>query len=120
MNASMRFAVEAIEVAGVPIPAGGIVFLGLGSAGHDPERVPGGESFDIRRSGFKHLAFGHGIHTCIGSALARMEGEIAVGRLLDRYADLRLAIDPAKMNWRPGMHFRGPADLPVAYRAEAR
>ncbi|MFI2073502.1 cytochrome P450 [Streptomyces triculaminicus] len=120
MNASMRFAVEDIEVEGVAIPAGGVVFLGLGSAGHDPEQVPDAERFDISRSGVKHLAFGHGIHTCIGSALARLEGEIAIGRLLDRYAELRLAVPPEELNWRPGMHFRGPVELPVVYRAKPR
>ncbi|MEU8124840.1 cytochrome P450 [Spirillospora sp. NPDC049024] len=120
MNASMRFATEDIEVRGVSIPAGGVVFLGLGSAGHDPDRVPDGERFDIRRTGVRHLAFGHGIHTCIGSALARLEGEVAIGRLLDRYAELELAVDPGELRWRPGMHFRGPAELPVRYRSEPR
>jgi cytochrome P450 len=118
MNASMRFAAEDIEIAGVPIPAGGVVFLGLGSASHDPERVPDGENFDIRRVGASHLAFGRGVHACIGSALARLEGEIAIGRLLDRYAHLELAVRPDELTWRPGMHFRGPAALPVRYRSE--
>lgn len=116
MNASMRFATEDIEIGGVDVPAGGIVFLGLGSAGHDPEHVPDGEVFDIRRPGARHLAFGHGIHTCIGSALARLEGEIMIGRLLERFADLRLDVRPDELRWRPGMHFRGPVELPVAYR----
>ncbi|ANN20120.1 hypothetical protein SD37_33980 [Amycolatopsis orientalis] len=120
MNASMRFAVEDIEIGGVPIPAGGIVFLGLGSAGHDSAHVPDGDSFDIRRSASKHLAFGHGVHTCIGSALARLEGEIAIGRLLARYGELSLAVHPDDLKWRPGMHFRGPAELPVSYRVEPR
>ncbi|GAA0543080.1 cytochrome P450 family protein [Actinomadura livida] len=119
MNASMRFAVEDIEIAGTPIPAGGVVFLGLGSASHDPEVAPDGDRFDIRRPA-RHLAFGHGPHACIGSALARLEGEIAIGRLLDRYGELRLAVPEEELVWRPGMHFRGPAALPVRYRTASR
>ena len=120
MNASMRFATEDIEIGGTAIPAGGIVFLGLGSAGHDPEQSPDGDVFDIRRAATRHLAFGHGIHTCIGSALARLEGEIAIGRLFERYSELRLAVPYDELVWRPGLHFRGPAVLPVTYGSARR
>lgn len=118
-TASMRFAIEDLRVGEVTIPAGGVVFLGLGAAGHDAERIPDAERFDIGRADNPHLAFGHGIHSCLGSALARLEGQVAVGALLEHFADLRLAVRPDELPWRPGLHFRGPVELPIAYGVRA-
>jgi cytochrome P450 len=117
-TASMRFASEDLRVRGVTIPAGGVVFLGLGSANHDTERNVRADQFDIDRGDISHIAFGHGIHSCIGAALARLEGQVALGALLARFADLRLTVPPHEITWRPGLHFRGPVTLPVSYRTQ--
>jgi cytochrome P450 len=117
VTASMRFAVEDLQVGDVTIPAGGVVFLGLGSAGRDAGWLADADRFDITRAACHHLAFGHGIHSCIGSALARLECEVAIGALLARFSELRLAVPPEELTWRPGLHFRGPVELPIAYRA---
>jgi cytochrome P450 len=113
--ASMRFAVEDLRIRNVTIPAGGVVFLGLGSAGHDAERICDAERFDIARTENPHIAFGQGIHSCLGASLARLECRAAIGVLLATFTDLRLAVCPDELTWRPGLHFRGPVELPVAY-----
>jgi cytochrome P450 len=114
-TASPRFAAEDLRVRGVTIPAGSVVFLGLGSANHDTARIADAGQFDIGRGDTTHLAFGLGIHSCLGAALARLEGQVALGALLARFADLRLAVQPDELTWRPGLHFRGPVALPLAY-----
>jgi cytochrome P450 len=96
-----------------------VVFLAIGSAGRDPERVPDPERLDIRRADSPHLAFGLGIHACLGSALARLECQVALGALLARFGELRLAVRPEDLQWRPGLNFRGPVELPVAYAVRA-
>jgi cytochrome P450 len=78
------------EVAGQIIPAGVIVTPWLLSANRDEREFADPDRFDIRRRDNHHLAFGHGIHFCIGQLLARLEGRVAVGVLLDRYADIQL------------------------------
>ncbi len=78
------------EVAGQVIPADALVSPWLLSANRDEREFADPDRFDIRRSGNHHLAFGHGIHFCIGQLLARLEGRIAVGVLLDRYAEIQL------------------------------
>ncbi|NEE19494.1 cytochrome P450, partial [Streptomyces sp. SID7499] len=62
-----------------------------------------------------HIAFGHGIHYCLGAPLARIEARIAIRSLLERCPDLRLAADPATLAWRTGILMRGPLSLPVAW-----
>lgn len=116
ITTSMRFAAEDIEVGGVRIPAGDVVFLALGSAGRDPDaRAEDPERFDICRRDTQHLAFGAGVHACLGSALARLECQVALTALLARFPRLELAAAPEEIAWRPGLHFRGPVALPVSY-----
>jgi cytochrome P450 len=81
------------------------------SANRDETRFAEPERFDIGRRESTHVAFGHGIHYCLGAPLARLEGQIAFGTLLRRYPEMRLADD--KLAWRPGVLMHGLERLPV-------
>jgi cytochrome P450 len=113
---TLRVAGEDVEVGGVVIPAGSVVVAMLASANRDPRRFPAPDRFDVAREDNPHLAFGHGIHFCLGAPLARMEAEIALGSLLRRFPTISLATDRAKITWRPSALLRGPAALPVRLR----
>ncbi|WP_433263681.1 cytochrome P450 family protein [Actinosynnema sp. CS-041913] len=115
-QATFRFTTEAVTVGDVTIPEGEIVLASLISANRDDNRFPDGETFDITRPAGGHLAFGHGIHYCLGAPLARIEGEIAVGTLLDRY-DIGLADEPETLRWRSSTLIRGLYTLPVSLSA---
>ncbi|MFI2239486.1 cytochrome P450 [Streptomyces chrestomyceticus] len=115
-NATWRFATEPVEIGGTVVPAGDIVIVGLAAAGRDAERFEAPDTFDITRETRGHVAFGHGIHFCLGAPLARMEGRIAVRTLLERCPDLALDADHDALTWRPGMTIRGPQQLPVRWR----
>ncbi|MEU0622649.1 cytochrome P450 [Streptomyces rubiginosohelvolus] len=111
-----RFTTEPIEVGGTVIPGGGeLVLVAMSDANRDPDRYPGGDRFDITRDTRGHIAFGHGIHYCLGAPLARIEARIAIRSLLERCPELRLTADPATLTWRAGMLMRGPLSLPVAW-----
>ena len=110
-----RFAREDITIGGVVIPRGEMVMVVIASADHDPERFADPDTLDITRAGNKHLAFGKGIHFCLGAPLARMEGQIAINTLLRRMPNLRLADSPESLTWRPGMVLRGLKGLPVEF-----
>jgi cytochrome P450 len=102
-----------VEVGGVTIPAGEVVLPTLLAANRDPARHPEPERLDITREPTSHLAFGHGLHHCVGAPLARLEGRIAIGSLLARFPGLRLA-DPATEPLRnPGLIINGLVELPV-------
>ncbi len=85
-----RVTMAETELAGQVIPADALVMLWLLSANRDVREFPDPDRFDIHRRANRHLAFGHGIHFCIGQLLARVEGKVALGVLLDRYAEIRL------------------------------
>jgi cytochrome P450 len=110
-----RFAREDVDLGGTVIPRGEMVLVVLAAADHDPERFADPEDLDITRTDNKHLAFGKGIHHCLGAPLARMEGQIAISTLLDRMPNLRLKDSPESLSWRPGMVIRGLRALPVEY-----
>ena len=112
-HATFRFTTEPTQLAGVDIPAGNIVVVGLSSANRDESRFASPGSFDIDRDTSGHLAFGHGIHYCLGAPLARLEAEIAFGGLLDRFPDLTLAVPQSELRWRPSTLIRGLETLPV-------
>jgi cytochrome P450 len=85
-----RFATEDVEIGGTTIPDGSHVRMVVGSAGHDPARFADPERFDIHRGDGHALAFGHGIHYCLGALLAKLEGEVAIGTLIRRFPDLTM------------------------------
>ncbi|WP_105967725.1 cytochrome P450 family protein [Streptomyces geranii] len=108
-----RRTTAAVPVGDTTIPADEFVFVGLLAANRDAARYPDPDALDVTRSATGHLAFGHGIHHCVGAPLARAESEIAFGRLLNRFPVLNLAIDPEKLTQRPSMLHRGVRSLPV-------
>jgi cytochrome P450 len=71
----------------------------------------------VSRPAARHLAFGHGIHRCLGAPLAQLEPEIGVGTLLRRFPHLRLTIPTEELDWIPAGMFRGPLSLPVSVTA---
>ena len=84
-HSTFRYAVEPVELGGVTIPAGAQVIISLAAANRDEHTYDDPEVLDIDRAGVRHLAFGHGIHHCLGAPLARLEGHIALGTLLRRF-----------------------------------
>jgi cytochrome P450 len=112
-HATDRYAPEPLEVGGVLIPAGEPVLVVTSSANRDPARFPDPDRLDLGRDASGHVAFGHGIHYCVGAPLARLEGEIAFGALLSRFPGLSLAVDPAALRWRPSSLIHGLETLPV-------
>ncbi|GAB4582086.1 MAG: cytochrome P450 [Anaerolineales bacterium] len=91
VTSEVAFAGEDITLHGTTIPKGALIFSALLSANRDEDAFPNADQFDITRSSNKHLAFGHGIHYCLGAPLARMEARIAFCALLERLPNLRLA-----------------------------
>ena len=110
-----RYALEDVEVGGQAIRRGDLVLVALGSANHDETQFTDPEELDIARALSRHLAFGHGVHFCLGAPLARLEGEIAFATLLRRMPHLRLATPRASIAWRDSVQLRGLQALPVAF-----
>ncbi|MET8442791.1 cytochrome P450 [Streptomyces sp. NPDC004981] len=114
-TATFRYTTEAITLGGTDIPAGAPVLVALGAANRDPERFPSPDQLDANRDAAGHLAFGHGIHRCVGAPLAKAEAEIALRAVLTRFPGLRLAVPPDQLQWRHARLVRGLASLPVLY-----
>ncbi|WP_377268023.1 cytochrome P450 [Peterkaempfera sp. SMS 1(5)a] len=116
-SATFRYAAEDLTIAGTRIPKGALVQISLSSANRDPEKFEAPDRLDIERSGgaHAHLGFGHGIHYCLGAPLARMETQIALATLFDRFPRLSPAEPWAPARWLevPFPAFRGLAALPV-------
>jgi cytochrome P450 len=110
-----RFPTEDITIGGVVIPAGETVLLSLAAAHRDPHRFTEPDRLDIGRDATGHLALGHGIHYCLGAPLARLETEIALSALLERFPRLELDVPYGELRWRPSMRARGLLALPVRY-----
>jgi cytochrome P450 len=110
-----RAAFEDIDLDGHAISSGALVVTLLGAANHDPSHYTDPGRLDVARDEGPPLSFGSGIHYCLGAALARVEGQVVFGRLLERFADMALAGDMPR--YRDSLTLRGLADLPVAFRA---
>jgi cytochrome P450 len=102
-----------VEVGGVRIPAGETVLPALLPANRDAARFSYPDRLDITRVPNPHMAFGHGLHHCLGAPLARLEGRIAIGSLLARFPGLRLADPAAEPSRNPGLLMNGLVELPV-------
>jgi cytochrome P450 len=112
-HATFRFAAEPVEIGGAHIGAGEPVVIALSSANRDPSRYADPDRLDLGRDSSGHLAFGHGIHYCLGAPLARLEAEIAFGALLQRFGSIRLAVPAESLRWRPSTLIHGLETLPV-------
>ncbi|MBT2231939.1 cytochrome P450 [Nonomuraea sp. NEAU-A123] len=110
-----RTALTDVEIGGQVIAAGETVVLALPVANRDPEHFPDPDKLDMDRSATGHLAFGHGIHQCLGQQLARAELRIALTALFERFPDLRLAVPAAEVPTRDRMAVYGVDRLPVAW-----
>lgn len=108
----IRYAVEDITIADVTIPRGDLVFVGVATANHDPDRFTEPDRLDVARRDNPHMAFGHGPHYCLGAPLARLELQVVLTALLRHHPQMELACRPADVPWRPSA-LRGPASLPV-------
>jgi cytochrome P450 len=102
---------DEVEHYGTVVPAGSIMMLLVGSANRDDRRFEDGDSFDIRRDVGQHLTFGYGIHFCLGAALARLEGRIALDEVLERFPEWDVDTDRARLS--PTSTVRGWETLPV-------
>jgi cytochrome P450 len=113
-RATQRIALEDLEIAGVSIPRGAWVHISLAAAAHDPGEFADPDVFDITRTPNRHVAFGHGMHFCLGAPLARIEGQIAIGTLLSRFPNLSLAVPPETLkHHQTGSLIRSLTTLPI-------
>ena len=110
-----RWAAQDTELGGQQINRGDLVMGILGAANHDPEKFPNPEVLDLSREAKRQLAFGHGMHFCLGMPLARLEGEIALNTLLQNLPDLRLGIPEERLTWRTVPMFRGVKQFPMVW-----
>lgn len=112
-TATERYAREDVTLAGVSIARGELVLAVLASANRDPAQFAHPDTLNLGRDPNRHLAFGQGVHYCLGAPLVRLEGQIALTTLLQRAPDLQLAVAPERLRWRPTMVVRGLEALPV-------
>jgi len=106
-----RFVSQDVEIHGQTVPEGSIMMLIPASANHDDRRFPDGDTFDIHRNDGKPLTFGYGIHLCLGAALARLEGRVALDEVLNRFPTWEVDMDRATL--APTSTVRGWETLPV-------
>lgn len=108
-----RIALADIHIAGKQIEKGQLVCFSFAAANRDPEQFESPNQLDIARKPNRHLAFGHGLHYCVGAALARLEGQIAINSILRSLPKLELANE--KLEWHRNFTLRGLKSLPVAF-----
>jgi cytochrome P450 len=114
-NSIWRFAAADLEIDGVRIPRGDAVIVGLAAADRDERRFAAPDTFDIGRTDRQHLAFGRGVHHCIGASLARLEARIALPMLFERLPDLRFAQPYEQLRYRRSTMSRSLVALPVDF-----
>ena len=110
---SWRITKREMEIAGVKIPAGDLVLPILASANRDESIFEDPDRFDLHRDARKHLAFGRGVHVCLGAPLARIEGQEIIKELVRRYPNISLAKKSEDLEWRRDIALRGLLALPV-------
>jgi cytochrome P450 len=111
-----RFTTEPVEIGGTVIPAHETIMVVLPSADRDPDRFVDPDLLNFARpDAHTSLAFGHGIHHCLGARLAHLEIEMALRTLLHRLPNLRLAVPIEQLHWREMFRGRGPVELPVTW-----
>src|SRR5581483_4045994 len=113
VQSTFRTAVRDADVGGTAIKAGTGAFVMLAAANRDRAHFPNPDTFDITRDPNDHMAFGEGIHFCLGSGLARLEGSIAIGTILERMPRVRLAAPGASLKYKGSYFLRGLASLPM-------
>jgi cytochrome P450 len=113
VQAALRVATEPVELAGVTVPAGAVVVVSLLGANRDPARFADPDRLDVLRDDNPQVAFGHGIHHCLGAPLARLEGAIAIRSLFERFPRLRLAVPLERLRWRVSVVMHGLTAVPV-------
>ncbi|NUT99421.1 MAG: cytochrome P450, partial [Saccharothrix sp.] len=104
---TLRFTTAPLTLGDVEIPAGEFVVVLVGVVNRDPDQFPDPDRLDITRADNRHLAFGHGVHRCLGAPLARLEGQVALGKLFERYPDLSLAVPAESLRWKDSILFHG-------------
>lgn len=111
---TLRWAFEDVDIAGVTIPRGEIVVPTLLAANRDPAVFVDPHELDIARNPNHHVAFGSGIHLCLGSSLARLEGAVAIGDLLNRFSEIEPAVADEDVKWNEELFLRGMKAYPIA------
>jgi cytochrome P450 len=114
VQSTARYPKIDVEVSGVQIPANTPTFVIVAAANRDPAQFPEAHRFDVTRMPNDHLAFGYGIHFCLGAPLARMEGAIAIRAALERFGRLRIAEPEAPLTYRGSYFLRGLSSLKMA------
>jgi cytochrome P450 len=110
--------VAPMEIGGAQLDAGELVVISLLAANRDPARHPEADRLNVTRPETAHLAFGHGIHRCVGAPLAQVEGRIAIGSLIRRFERLELAVPATELTRTPGLLMNSLITLPVRLSAE--
>jgi cytochrome P450 len=113
--ATERYTRHDVTVAGTMIPQGELVLAVIASANRDATYFDNPDTLDVSRQDNKHLAFGKGVHYCVGAPLARMEGQIAIHALIERAPKLRLTVPSSQLRWHSSFVARGLTALPVSF-----
>jgi cytochrome P450 len=114
-----RFSDRPVELEDVTIPAGEMIIFCVASGNRDPRQVDDGDRFDITRTRTAHLSFGHGPHRCLGAELGRIQTGETIAAFFRRFHSASLAVDPARIRWRPSTFLRRVDSLPVALGSAA-
>jgi cytochrome P450 len=114
VQSTVRYATQDLDIDGTKIPQGTSIFVIIAAANRDPAHFSDPDKFDVSRTPNDHVAFGEGIHFCIGSALARLEAAVALEMALDRFPKLKLADPDAPVTYKGSYFLRGLSELPMS------